>query len=196
VPVPTSVVERDPGSDTDPSTFPSFQPVRVRMPIEGGVKTIWPEPKQTRWEWAVGFPLEIHPFAWDYLWLSCDGHEVRIKPHYLDSTWDTFWTDTTGHVRAVGLAGLFPFTLGNQVDLLEGIIATLGVLPNKVASTDPDTAQKIAEIHLILTKLPEKPLQLDPKPNMSKLRRRTSVAFWNRKVRRLSGPANGDAATQ
>jgi len=129
-------------SNTQTTTMPIFESVRVRMPIVGDDMTIWPEPKETFWDWVAGFPFEIHPFAWDYLWISCDGHQVEIKPHYLASTWDTFWTDGQGYVTANALGGLFPFMLGKEVDLLKGIVSTLEALPPLLVDTTPTTPRR------------------------------------------------------
>ncbi len=165
-----------------PPTLPQFAPVRVKTPIVSNEMTIWPGPKETRREWVIGFPYELHPFAWDYMWVSCDGYSVKIKPHYRYSTWDTFWTAANGHVKADGMAGLFPFTLGKEVNLLRGIVATLEALPAHVEKTDPDAARKIAEIHDIL-KTREKPDVQQPEGRG--LRHRVARHFWSRKLRHL-----------
>jgi hypothetical protein len=169
-----------------PPIFPTFDWIRVRFPIVANEKTIWPGPKETHWQWVEGFPFELHPFAWDYLWIRCNGYDVEIEPHYLDSTWDTFWTNGTGHVRANAMRGLFPFTLGKQVDLLKGIVATLEALPALIQGRSPDDATKIQQIHGILkTREHATAIGPDPAENMSSLRRSVSEFIWRRKLKRI-----------
>ncbi len=176
--------------------FPSFDRIRIRMPLVADEKTIWPGPKETTWDWIQGFPLELHPFAWDYLWINCDGYEVEIEPHYLDSTWDNFWTQGNGHVRATALRGLFPVTLGKQVDLLKGIVATLEALPPLIADRNPDDASKIQQIHGILkTRDVWSAIGLDPAEGMSSLRRSASDFIWRLKLRRLADASAGGASS-
>ena len=167
--------------------FPTFDWIRIRMPIVAYEKTIWPSPKETRLDWIKGFPYEFHPFAWDYLWIRCDGHRVQIEPHYLDSTWDTFWTNGSGHVKADALRGLFPFTLGKQVDLLKGIVATLEALPPLIADRNPDTATMIEQIHGILkTREASTVTGPDATEGLSSLRRSASEAVWRWKLKRIA----------
>jgi hypothetical protein len=169
-----------------PPSFPDFDWIRIRTPIVANEMTIWPAPKETYLEWAEGFPFELHFFAWDYLWIRCDGYEVEIKPHYLDSTWDTFWTGGTGYVRASALGGLFPWTLGKEVDLLKGIVSTLEALPPLIAATRPDDATKIEHIHGILkTREFRTAIGPDQSQGLSSLRRYAADRIWRRKVKRL-----------
>ena len=130
-----------------PPIFEAFDWIRVRMPIVPWEMTIRPGAKATYWEWVKGFPFEFHPFAWDYLWIRCDGYQVEIEPHYAKSTWDTFWTNGSGYVKADALRGLFPFTLGDEVNLLKGIVKTLEALPPLIAERNPEDATKIGRIH-------------------------------------------------
>lgn len=194
-----SLPSNEPGPVLAP-IFPTFDWIRIRMPIVGNEKTIWPAPKETRWQWVEGFPFELHPFAWDYMWIRCDGYEVQIEPHYVDSTWDTFWTNGSGHVRADALRGLFPWTLGNQVDLLKGIVATLEVLPALIADRSPDDATKIQQIHGILkTRDASTAVGPDAAEGMSRLRRSASEFVWKRKLRRRSiaiGDPDADSASK
>jgi len=179
-----------------PPIFPSFDWLRVRIPIVAEDMTIWPGPKETKWDWIVGFPFELHPFAWDHLWISCDGYEVEIEPHYSESTWDSFWTNGIGHVRADALGGLFPFTLGNQVDLLKGMVSTLEALPPLVADQNPDDATKIQQIHGILkTRDAMTATGPDPTEGMFSLRRSASEFIWRRKVRRLTRKPGGGTSS-
>ena len=178
-----------------PPSFPQFDPIRVRIPIISGEMTIWPAPKETFWEWVEGFPFELHPFAWDYMWVSCDRYRLEIKPHYLKSTWDTFWTDGTGYVTAQALGGLFPFTLGKEVDLLRGIVCTIEVLPDHIRDRAPKTAEKIEQIHAIL-KTREPPSVTEGRPPLAGWRRTVSEAVWRRKLRRLLRAANGGASSR
>ena len=170
-----------------PPIFPAFDWIRVRIPIVANEMTIWPGPKETYWEWVEGFPLEFHPFAWDYLWIRCDGYEVEIEPHYAKSTWDTFWTNGSGYVKADALRGLFPFTLGKEVDLLKGVVATLEALPPLIAESRPDDAAKIQQIHGILkTREARYAIGPDPSEGLSSLRRSASEMVWRRKLKRLT----------
>jgi hypothetical protein len=180
-----------------PPIFPTFDWIRVRIPITSEDMTIWPGPKETTWEWIIGFPLELHPFAWDHLWISCDGYEVEIEPHYSESTWDSFWTNGSGHVRADAFGGLFPFTLGKQVDLLEGIVSTLEALPPLVADHNPDDATKIQQIHGIL-KAQDRMSAIGPDPTegMSILRRSACDLVWRRKTRRVTRNSSGGASSR
>lgn len=173
-----------PSNPVNSTSFPPFEPLRIRLPLAGADLTIWPGPKQSRWEWALGFPLELRPFAWDYMWISCTTDRVEIQPHYLESTWDTFWTDLDGSVTAHALGGLFPFTLGNEVDLLKGIVATLDALPAHIRDHAPETADKIKKIHAILAPKEAPPVPL-VRPEMTRLRRTASEAVWRRKLRSL-----------
>ncbi len=162
-----------------PPIFPTIDWIRIQMPIIADEKTIWPRPKETTREWVIGFPFELHPFAWDYLWICCDGYSVQIEPHYLDSTWDTFWTNGSGHVTADALRGLFPFTLGKQVDLLEGIVATLDALPPLIVNKNSDDATKIQQIHGILkTRDVSLAVGPDAAEGMSSLRRSACDFIW------------------
>ena len=120
------------------------------------------------------------------MWISCDGYSVKIQPHYVDSTWDTFWTDAVGKVTAQALGGLFPFTLGKQVELLQGIVATLEVLPDKIRATDPSAAKAIEEIYATLKAREASPAA---QPVVSGMRRRLSEALWRRKLSRLLRPS-------
>jgi hypothetical protein len=165
------------------------------MPIVGDEMTIWPGPKATTWEWILGFPLELHPFAWDFLRVRCNGYQVEIQPHYSESTWDTFWTNGSGHVTAQAMGGLFPYTLGDQVDLLRGIVATLAALPALIAGDSPDDATKILQIHGILkTQESSSAIGSDPAEDMSFLRRSASNFVWRRKLRRIArDPNDGDS---
>ena len=156
------------------------------MPLIGDEMTIWPGPKETYWDWVAGFPLEIHPFAWDYLRIRCEENQVENQPHYLESTWDTFWTNESGHVTAQAMGGLFPYTLGEQVDLLEGIVATLAVLPALIVDENPGDADRIQNIHDILVAQDAlTAIGPDPAEDMSFLRRSASDFVWRRKLRRL-----------
>lgn len=169
-----------------PPPFPKLDSIRIRMPLVGEEMVIWPGPKETYWDWVVGFPLEFHPFAWDYLMISCDQIQVEIQPHYVESTWDTFWANESGYVTAHALGGLFPFTLGEQVDLLKGVVATLAALPALIVDDNPDDADRIQEIHDILVgQDPSAAVGPDPIEGMSFLRRSASDFVWRRKLRRV-----------
>jgi hypothetical protein len=179
-----------------PPIFPTFGRIRIQMPIVSGEMTIWPSPSESRWQWVKGYPYELHPFAWDMLWIRCDGYRVQIEPHYAKSTWDTFWTDGNGYVKADALRGLFPFTLGKEVNLLKGIVATLEALPPLIADRNPDDATKIQQIHGILkTREAHAATGPDPSEGLTSLRRSASEKIWRRKVRRL-GLEAGDGTSR
>ena len=170
-----------------PPIFEAFDWIRVRMPIDAWEMTIRPGPKETYWEWVKGFPFEFHPFAWDYLWIRCDGYQVEIEPHYAKSTWDTFWTNGSGYVKADALRGLFPFTLGDEVNLLKGIVMTLEALPPLIAVRNPEDATKIERIHDILkTREVQNATGPDPGAGLSSLRRSASEFVWRRKLKSLT----------
>jgi hypothetical protein len=127
--------------------FPSFESVRVRFPLRSGSWTIWPDAPQNRWQWFVGHPLELAPMRLDFLDVLCDGDRLAIKPHYLESTWDTFFTDEDGCVEVQALGGLFPVTLGQQPELIAGIRKVLEALPPYLP---PEPARKIEWISKLL----------------------------------------------
>ncbi|MCG8588279.1 MAG: hypothetical protein MJE66_03235 [Proteobacteria bacterium] len=175
------------------SAFPSFDPVRVRLPIRSDDLTIWPGPPETPWDWLAGFPLELRPLAWDYLWVSSDGGRLEIRPHYFFSTWDTFWTEPDGRVTAQALGGLFPFTLGEQARLLEGILSILGVLPKFIEGNHPETAEKLRHIEGHLQALDEPERLAMPPEQLGRVRRGCSQVVWRWKLgiprtRSASGP--------
>ena len=84
--------------------------------------------------------------------VACDGHRLQVEPHYLWSTWDTFWVDPQGAVQAQALRGLFPITLGKQPTLLKGIVSVITRLPPPMRKMRPvngvnaDAAAKIERI--------------------------------------------------
>lgn len=131
--------------------YPTLAALSIRIPLESAKWTIYPSPSETWQDFVVGFPLELHPFAWDYLVIASDATAVEVKPHYSKSTFDTFWVDTTGEITCQAYGGLFPFTLGHQPDLLDGLRKTVEVLPPRVA--DPDAARSLEEIAERLGKL-------------------------------------------
>jgi len=103
--------------------YPTFAPVRVDMPIDlrgwavfagGGNQT------NTR-----GLLLEGRPGVADYAIIWATGVEVHVQPHYTFSTWDEFWADPIARIRATGFGGLFPFTLGHQTSLRDGVLSIL-----------------------------------------------------------------------
>jgi hypothetical protein len=103
-------------------------------------------------------------------------------------------------VKADALRGLFPWTLGNQVDLLQGIVATLEALPPLIADRYPDDATKIQQIHGILkTRDAKTAVGPDAAEGLSSFRRSASEFVWKRKLRRLSidiDGQDGDATSQ
>ena len=165
-----------------PPDFPSVPPIRVRMPISHGKMTVWPGPPETVWDWLAGFPFELHPFAWDYLWVSCDGARLEIRPHYLFSTWDTFWTEPSGRVTAQALGGLFPFTLGKEAELLRGIVSVLEVLPDLVKDEHPAASGDLREIYGTLREQEEPDPLLGPRPAIGRLRGRAANTLWRWKL--------------
>lgn len=114
------------------SSFPPVPRERCQLPLRSAAWTIWPDVEQTSWEWALGHPLELSPFTWDYVVVSCDGLRLELQPHYDKSTWDTFWIDTAGSVEVQAFRGLLRETLGVQHCLRAGIVSTVGVLAHVV----------------------------------------------------------------
>jgi hypothetical protein len=172
-----------------PLPFPPLDSLKVRLPIASKEWTIWPGPPESREGFVIGFPLELHPFAWDYVRISCDGRSVELEPHYRESSFDTFWVDGRGHVTCHALGGLFPFTLGRQPDLLDGLRVTLKALPPLVAPRHPQAAEAIAEIAerlgaivLELRKIPEEQLLREVEEARARARTtwrgRRAEAFW------------------
>ena len=137
----------------------------------------------------MGFPLELRPLAWDYLWVSSDGARLEIRPHYVFSTWDTFWTEPTGRVTAQALGGLFPFTLGKEAELLRGIVSVLDVLPELVHDRWPAESEKLQEIYLVLREQEEPDPLLGPRPALGRLRGGVAGALWRWK---LGAPRDSD----
>jgi hypothetical protein len=129
--------------------LPAFDSFTLRkFPIGSADWTIWPDRPQTWAEHAIGHPLELSPFTWDYLRASCDGKRLRIDPHYDKSTWDTFWVDAQGEVVVHSFGGLFRETLGRQPRLREGICEVLKALRGAVG--DPGLADRLERIRVIL----------------------------------------------
>jgi hypothetical protein len=165
-----------------PPDFPKIAPLRVRIPISHGQMTVWPGPAATRLDWLAGFPFELRPMAWDYLWISSDGVRLEIKPHYFFSTWDTFWTEPNGQVTAQALGGLFPFTLGKEAELLRGIVSVLEVLPDRVSAENPESSDKLREIfHQLREQEEPDPLE-GPRPRLGRVRSRGADALWKWKL--------------
>jgi hypothetical protein len=163
--------------------FPKFERVKVVMPIDGDKLTLWPQKREKWWEKLLGFPFELRPLAKDYLWISCNGEHVQIEPHYLESTFDTFWVDVRGVVKAQALWGLFPFTLGKQKQLLMGVVATLAAVPKRLKKKDEALAPTIECIQRYLASLRERAVpETQPLP-MSKLRTTASARVWEAKLR-------------
>ena len=129
-----------------PTPFPLLAALRIQIPIASKEWTIWPAPPETRQEYVIGFPLELRPFAWNYVRLSSDGLRIELQPHYRESTFDTFWVDGRGHVTCHAMAGVFPFTLGRQPELLQGLSVTLKAMPALVATRDQSAAHTIGVI--------------------------------------------------
>jgi hypothetical protein len=129
--------------------LPHFDPfVLDKFPIRGAEWTIWPDQPQTGAEYAIGHPLELSPFTWDYLGASCDGQILTITPHYDRSTWDEFFVDAKGVVVVHAFGGAFRKTLGVQPCLLKGICAVLDKLRGAV--DDAALAAKLAQTCTIL----------------------------------------------
>jgi hypothetical protein len=169
------------------SPFPEVAAQRVKISLTAHGFTIWPGPEpQTIPEFVIGFPLEFHPFAWDYLVLSCDGARVEIRPHYDMSTLDTFWIDGTGLVTCQALLGLFPFTIGSQPELLDGLCTTMAEAAKLMA---PGPAGKVGAIVAHLQGLPKQPGSfpfdaLGEQARPSTLRLRLAARFWKAKCER------------
>jgi hypothetical protein len=173
-----------------PLPFPPLDSLKVRLPIASKDWTIWPGPPETREGFVIGFPLELHPFAWDYVRISCDGRSVELEPHYRESSFDTFWVDGRGHVTCHALGGLFPFTLGRQPELLDGLRVTVQALPDLVsdpgaAKTLRELADRLAAIILALRKMPAEVLRLELEEHWRRERAtprgRLAHRFWQAK---------------
>jgi len=184
-------------SGVEASPFPSLARLRVRIPLASDEWTIWPAPPETARDFVVGFPLELHPFAWDYLHIASGGASIRIEPHYRDSSFDMFRVDTRGHVTCHALGGLFPFTLGRQPELLEGLRVTIRALSPLVAPSNPAAAitletlaERLAAILLELRKVPEEELRreldLHVQRQRATTRGRLAHRFWQRKLPRAA----------
>lgn len=176
--------------------FPEIPRIRVRMHIHAKDMTIWPASQQPepRRDWWTGFPLELRPCAWDYLEVRCDGQRLTIEPHYRQSTFDTFTIDSRGTVCATALGGLFPFTLGHEIQLLDGIVATLEALPEFLSEGDLDLAPRLREIHWKL-KVAE---AQNPPPCRIRLRsahHKIATAHWRAKQRRARRAAEKRVAS-
>jgi hypothetical protein len=151
------------------------------MPIQGQDMTLWPEKRESWWERALGSPFELRFFARDFLTISCDGCRVEIQPHYFESTFDTFWVDTRGVVRAQALGGLFPFTLGKQKKLLRGLVVTLGAVARRLLSKDEEVALLVRAIHAYLREQSEP--DSEP-PRLGVWRAALANRLWAHKLRR------------
>ena len=130
--------------------FPSFERLRVQFPLRSGQWTIWPDEPQNQGQWFIGHPLELRPMRWDFLDVACDGDRLEIKPHYLKSTWDTFWTGEDGCVEVQALGGLFPVTLGRQPELIAGIREVILALGEYLKDQHADVAKKLLFIERLL----------------------------------------------
>jgi len=177
--------------------FPSFEPVRVRIPLRSGDWTIWPDEPQTSSQWLLGHPLELSPMRWDFVAVGCDGERLEIQPHYLKSTWDTFWTDAEGCVEVHALGGLFPVTLGRQPDLLRGIRSVLAVLPEYLDPEHPEVARNIEWIERLLfglecrictLSLEERGPQLVRPEGRTRVRSAVSERIWRLKMGKPPAP--------
>jgi hypothetical protein len=175
-------------------TFPEFDEFRLELPLRGRDYAIWPDERQTHAQWVIGHPLELRPCRWDFLDMSCKRHELTIKPHYDKSTWDTFWIDTGGSVRANGLGRLFPWTMGQQAKLLNGVISVLGEVAKAIRTRDPELAATVDRVAEILAGVVDRivqmmgpvalegpPAPLDP-GQQTGLRNRLAARFWRWKL--------------
>jgi hypothetical protein len=178
--------------------FPRFERVRVRIPLRSGDWTIWPDVPQTRRQWFLGHPFEISPMRWDFLEVASDGSRLELKPHYVKSTWDTFWTDEEGCVEVQALGGLFPITLGRQPELIRGIRSVLEKLPDYVKPEHPDVAGKIAWIEQLLfgaecrvcvLSIEDRGPQIPRAPERASMRSRMSSGVWRAKMGKAPLPS-------
>src|SRR5262245_14001203 len=94
----------------------------------------------------LGPAFEGKPLAKEYVELDSDGDRVHMRPHYEWSLWDDFWVDGEARVRATGIAGFFPFTLGKQEKLLRGFLSVLAAAAKKLEPTDPGSADTLEVI--------------------------------------------------
>ena len=112
-----------------------------------------------------------------------------MKPHYLESSFDTFWVDTRGHVTCHALGGLFPFTLGRQPELLAGLCKTLKAVASQLAPSDPvaartieGIAEQLGALGIELGKVPPEDLRRELEEAWKRARAtrrgRAAEAFW------------------
>ena len=162
-----------------------FRRVKVVMPIQGEDMTLWPQKREAWWERILGSPFELRFFARDFMKISCDGFRVKIEPHYLESTFDTFWVDARGIVKAQALCGFFPFTLGDQKKLLRGLVVTLGAVPAHLRRKPEHagTARLIEGIHRQLDEIEEQPVPHEERPQLGSLRAALCARVWKHKLR-------------
>ena len=124
-----------------PTPYPSIQRLRIDLPIDlrgwnaftglgsGGTRVI----------------REGVPGVADHLLLWSTGTEVHVRPHYTLATWDDLWADATAHIHASGFGGLFPFDLGAQRALREGMLGLLEQAIAAVARRNPVTAALVRQ---------------------------------------------------
>ena len=65
---------------------------------------------------------------------------MLFRSHYTLATWDDLWADATARIHASGFGGLFPFDLGAQRALREGLLGLLEQAIAVVARRNPATA--------------------------------------------------------
>jgi hypothetical protein len=140
------------------SAYPMLAPVRVEMPIElrGWAVAAGHERKKSE----PGLVFEGRPGVADHVFLWSTGDEVHAQPHYTFSTWDEFWADATGRIRATGFGGLFPFTLGDQAGLRSGF---LGILDRAAVELDPGDRPSADTLRACAARLRSLPLAGDGK---------------------------------
>ena len=105
------------------SAYPTLARIRVVMKIDLRGWAVFAG--AGRPDEGPGLLLEGRPRVADHVWISSDGDEVHIEPHYTFSTWDHFWADDQAQMHATGFKDAFPFTLGDQRSLRDGFLSIL-----------------------------------------------------------------------
>jgi hypothetical protein len=184
------VVANPAGLGGGQATFPELpRLVLERFPLRAASWTIWPDRPQTPAQYAIGHPLELRPFTWDYLEASCDESVLRLWPHYDQSSWDTFFVDRKRVVTVHALGGAFRHTFGKQPQLLAGVCAVLRAM--QAAVVDPGLQGDLAAVASFLCgpDLGDGPVAPPPEQQMRGLKRR----FWAWKLGARRLPPRLDA---
>jgi hypothetical protein len=94
----------------------------------------------------VGAPLQGKLFRRNCVDIECDGWRVSLVPTYEYSTWDRFVVDGEPRVRTSAFNGLFRFPLGEQKDLLDGVLDVLRGAAHTLATSNAAAAHTLNRI--------------------------------------------------